>query len=324
MKNDTQDNSLYHGHDKLFKIAFQNQQTVIEYLTHFFPKNLLALLDLDKLTLDTNNYISQEFEEYYSDIVYRTTLKDKDAALVLLFEHKSKNIDRTLFIQLLAYMLGIWRIDLKEDRPFTIILPIVVLQRGKRFHPKAFHEYFWELPKELRPFIPHFDYILTNVQKIEDSYIFDLNDKSLLRTLFLAFKYIKNNEFLYENFPEFFRFYDDTPQYQEFFHQILLYLYRQSELSKDEVRQLLKLLPQQLNSTSMTLYAQIKEEGKLEGKIEGRIEGKLEGKIEGKRETQREIVLKGWRKGISVEILADMTDLSIEAIKAIISDYKNA
>lgn len=68
----------------------------------------------------------------------------------------------------------------------------------------------------------------------------------------------------------------------------------------------------------MTLYAQIKEEGKLEGKIEGRIEGKMEGK----RETQKEIVLKGWLKGISIEILADMTDLNIEAIKAIISNHQ--
>lgn len=65
-------------------------------------------------------------------------------------------------------------------------------------------------------------------------------------------------------------------------------------------------------------------EGKLEGIREGMREGKLEGiregKLEGKREGMKEIILKLSGKNMTAEQIADLLDLDINDVEAIISD----
>ena len=296
-----QNENLHHSHDKLFKTAFQIKQTVIDFLLNFFPKDLAALLDFDALELDRTNYISSALDEYYSDVVYKTKLKGRDTRLILLFEHK-KSINRSLYIQLLEYMIAIWRSDLQAKRPFTIIIPIVVFQGQGIFKPKPFFKYFPDLPEELRRFVPHFDYLLTGIKKIGDNIIFDLNDSSVLRALFLAFKYTHDTHFITENFKEFFKFYFQNPHLNDFSNQILLYLYHNSDINKEILRDLVDELPSQLKDDTMTTYSRIKLEGKLEGKLEN----------------VTYIIKRGLAKGYSVEDLADLTGLSISEVKEII------
>ncbi len=296
-----QNENLHHSHDKLFKTAFQIKQTVIDFLLNFFPKDLAALLDFDALELDRTNYISSALDEYYSDVVYKTKLKGRDTRLILLFEHK-KSINRSLYIQLLEYMIAIWRSDLQDKRPFTIIIPIVVFQGQGVFKPKPFFKYFPDLPEELRRFIPHFDYLLTGIKKIGDNVIFDLNDSSVLRALFLAYKYTHDTHFITENFKEFFKFYFQNPHLKDFSNQILLYLYHNSDITKQILTDLVDELPSQLKDDNMTTYSRIKLEGKLEGKLEN----------------DTYVIKRGLAKGYSVEDLADLTGLSISEVKDII------
>lgn len=292
-----QNEKLHHSHDKLFKTAFQIKQTVIDFLLNFFPKELTALLDLDALELDNTNYISSVLDEYYSDVVYKTKLKGRDTRLILLFEHK-KSINRSLYIQLLEYMIAIWRSDLQAKRPFTIIIPIVVYQGQGVFKPKPFFKYFPDLPEELRRFVPHFDYLLTGIKKIGDNIILDLNDSSVLRALFLAFKYTHDTHFISENFKEFFKFYLQNPHLKDFSNQILVYLYHNSDITKVILRDLVDELPSQLKDESMTTYSRIKLEGKLENVTF--------------------VIKRGWAKGYSIEALADLTGLSVTEVKDII------
>lgn len=296
---------LNNPHDKLFKAAFKVKETVIEYLQKFFPKELFALINLNDLVLDPTDYVSSDLNEYYSDVVYRTRLEGKEAALVLLFEHKT-SITRALFLQLLEYMLAIWKKDYLEKRPFTIIIPIVVY-RGKRgFKKKPFYQYFPNLPEQLRPFIPQFDFILNSVQKIGDEMIFDLNDNGLLKTLLLAFKHMGDTDFVVKNFNEFFKFYEENEHLKDFFLQFLLYLYHQSDLNRELIRDLVNQLPQPLNSTAMSTYAQIKEEGKIEGKIEN----------------EKLVIRHNWLKGHSAQTIADFTGYDINYIKSIIAQLE--
>ena len=88
------DETLHHSNDKSFKKVFQVKETVLEYIHKFFPL-LEKHLDLTQLELDNTNYINKEFEEHFSDVVYRTQLKrtsdqqkPRTVAVVLLFEHK--------------------------------------------------------------------------------------------------------------------------------------------------------------------------------------------------------------------------------------------
>ena len=53
-------------------------------------------------------------------------------------------------------------------------------------------------------------------------------------------------------------------------------------------------------STTLSIYDQIKMEGKIEGRIEGRIEGKMEGKME----VKRDVVLKSFECGLQIELIS--------------------
>ena len=92
----------------------------------------------------------------------------------------------------------------------------------------------------------------------------------------------------------------------DFSNQILLYLYHNSDITKEILRDLVDELPSQLKDVSMTTYARIKLEGKLEGKLE--------------KDTY--VIKRGWAKGYSVEDLADLTGLSISEVIEIINRFE--
>jgi predicted transposase YdaD len=58
----------------------------------------------------------------------------------------------------------------------------------------------------------------------------------------------------------------------------------------------------------------IREEGRLEGREEGREEGRLEGLREGELKKAMETAEAALRKGIAVEVIADITGLTKEAV----------
>ena len=65
---------LHHSGDKSFKVAMKVKATALEFIEQFFPQ-LYNHLDLSTFELDNTNYVTKEFDEFYSDVVYRTYLK---------------------------------------------------------------------------------------------------------------------------------------------------------------------------------------------------------------------------------------------------------
>ncbi|HHH52896.1 MAG TPA: hypothetical protein ENK91_04505 [Bacteroidetes bacterium] len=59
----------------------------------------------------------------------------------------------------------------------------------------------------------------------------------------------------------------------------------------------------------MTAYDTLIQEGIQKGRKEGKIEG------------YKEVILNGWKKGATIEFLADITGLSIKEVEDIIKEY---
>ena len=62
------------------------------------------------------------------------------------------------------------------------------------------------------------------------------------------------------------------------------------------------------------------DEGKMEGLIEGEAKGKIEGMIEGEAKRKLEIALNLIKKGLSIELIGEVTGLSPQEIKKIQND----
>jgi transcriptional regulatory protein LevR len=215
--------ALHHAGDKSFKTTMKIKEAALEYVQQFYPL-LYDLLDLTKFELDNTNYVSKDFDEYFSDVVYRSFLKGtakkrkKPVAIVLLFEHK-KTISSyfELFLQLLEYIIFIWRDDLVNNRKPSVIIPIVVFQGKKGLNTKQLHDCFKSVPKEILKHIPNFEFHLTSVHQVPNEKLLALEKKSFLRSLFLAYTYTEKKEHIEGMLVEIFKFFKFHPDRLDFF-----------------------------------------------------------------------------------------------------------
>ena len=67
----------HHIHDKFFKKVFSETDNIRDFLTMALPPQLQQEMDLNFLTLDTTSYISEDLEDYFSDLVVHTRLKEE-------------------------------------------------------------------------------------------------------------------------------------------------------------------------------------------------------------------------------------------------------
>lgn len=341
MQKETQSNQeaedeeiIHHAGDKGFKAIMQVKESALEYMEKFFPK-LYAHLDLDNFELDTTNYVKKDFKEFYSDVVYQTSLKSTDNSknktkkrrkpvkIVLLFEHK-KAIDSyfLLILQLLEYIVIIWRNDVQNQRKPSVIIPIVVYQGKKGLKPKELHDLFKHIPDELRQYLPNIKLLLTNVHDLLDENILALEEKGLLRSLFLAYTYTERKDRITDMLVEIFKFFKYRDETLDFFQLLFEFVSKEDYLSADEVNKLFGhyLSPYQKEDV-MTSYQVWKQEGLKEGRQEGRQEGLEEGSILGAMKKTRLVVLRGKWEGGTARFLANVSELPYSEVENLFKGY---
>lgn len=99
-------------HDRLFRETWSNRETAADFLMNYLPAEILSVTDLESLEICKDSFIEEELKDYYSDILYRVAFDGEEGYIYLLFEHKSY-ADRLIFLQLLEYMIRIWRLLMK-------------------------------------------------------------------------------------------------------------------------------------------------------------------------------------------------------------------
>jgi predicted transposase/invertase (TIGR01784 family) len=312
--NDDKDEALHHTGDKSFKAVMKVKESALEYIQQFFPL-LFGLIDTTNFVLDNTNYITKGFTEFYSDVVYRSELKErigkkkKIITIVLLFEHK-KTIKSyfALFLQLLEYIVLIWKEDLANKKKPSVIIPIVFFQGKRGLRAKEMHDCFKDVPKELLPHIPNFRCHLTNVHDLTNETITSLNEEGLLRSLLLAYTYTERKDKISNILIEIFKFFQYDPEKLDFFKLIFDFLIQEDYLSADELNEFLNQFSSPKIKENMLTTAQV---------------WKKEGKIEGKIETARLTVLRSKWRGLPLDVITDISDLPFEDVENMIEDYNH-
>ena len=178
-------------HDEFFKATFGRLDIALEYLQQMLPEDIRQDLDLSALERINGSFVSPQLKEYFSDVVYQCTLKDRVRKMLLtfIFEHKS-NVEQYPHLQLLRYILDTWDEQLKQNKTLTLVIPIVVYHGKRKWEKRDLATYFGKnLPESLLPYCPKFDYLLTSVQDLKDEQILELR-KGLLINTFLMMKHI--------------------------------------------------------------------------------------------------------------------------------------
>lgn len=125
--------SVASPHDALFRWTFSSPEHAAPLLRELLPKALGRDIDWATLAAVPTGRVDGDQRDERSDLVFSTTLRGRPALLCLLLEHKSKP-DRWTALQVLAYMLTMWRDARRQDpraRHLPFIVP-VVLHHGRR------------------------------------------------------------------------------------------------------------------------------------------------------------------------------------------------
>jgi len=268
-------------HDAVFKAFFSDATIARNYLLHYTPEAIHQKIDFAIFQKIDTAFVSGRFGISFTDVLYETRLASgAPARLLFLFEHKSYVPSLPVHLQLLDYLLQIWEDDLKNERPLSFIIPIIVYHGAQGWKQNPFSSYFTGLPEDWQVFVPNFHYLLTDLSRMPTQEIEEKTETEYLKNLFLALKFARIERFVLKKWPNVLTF--GKPFYQSDREGILLqtltlYVTNFYKMTEAQVKELSKQLPKGerdwIDAIPEIFGRKWKEEGLQEGLQEGMQQG---------------------------------------------------
>ncbi len=241
---------------------------------------LLALLDLDKIDLDSESFIDSKLHKLLADIICKVGCKDgEDLNVAVLIEHKSSLAKDVLF-KILYYMLLYWKHSIDNETKFVPTIPIILYNGAKNPKIKEISDLIDDRFKGLfDEFVPKFKYILVDLNEIKDKDFVGTIDYN---TGMLALKHSTTD--LDEVFTDMISLIQSyvsdhglSDYLRDFLYSLIVYAAASSKITKKQISDLVDSVGDtKLRSDAMTLLAQERDEGIKEGRDEGIKEGRKE------------------------------------------------
>ena len=248
-------------HDKFFKETFSRLEVAQSFIEEVFPADLLERLNLSTMKRINDSFTDAELEEYLADIVYQTEYAGQKTLVTLLFEHKSY-VQKYPHLQLLQYILNVWKKERKQKRKLSVVIPVIIHHGEGTWKYKSMKSYFKGLHPSLDRFIPDFDYLLFTLDKIEDNQIANFQNLLLsMTTMLLKHSHDKENEFmkLSSFWAEKLNRLDADKQI-EFIRTVFLYIENALNLTQEDLTPIFTEVSTNVNEIAMTIADQIREE----------------------------------------------------------------
>ncbi len=325
---------LHHAHDKFWKMLFMLLPVMREYLIKVIMPQLPGVsFDLDNLVLDNTSYLNPKLQPFYSDLVYLTTMTDrngnpKPVKIALLLEHKSEMPSPLeMRIQLLEYMVAIQRrnYDSKKDQTLVVI-PNVFNQFDKGWQMKPFRSLFGDLNPAIAELIPEFKVLMTDLPDFSPKMMDAFEKYGELRAGLLAMQHVYNKKYLIKHFEEIFVFLEQHPERVNMRNQMIAYLLSTSGLTAQEFEDLLK------NIFSPILKKDVMTEGvgfiavaarEAAEKTEQRVrKEEQKAQLATLQLKTRTLMMRIWKKGVSIDIITDVVELKKEEVEALIAAFE--
>jgi predicted transposase/invertase (TIGR01784 family) len=266
----------------VFRQVYSNKENARSLLADKLPDKVLKLMDLDTLEISKDSFIEKELADYYSDMLYRVNLTDGSQGFIyVLFEHKSY-YDRFVHLQLLEYMVKIWRLHIKQHEEKPVRLPIVIpllVCHGRKEWPENTERLSSLLSgpvDDLSGYIPDFGFELYDLHRYSDDQI---KGTIMSRVILLLFKYIFTPQ-LHHKLPEIFsllrtlRGKETGQQYIEVVFRYLTSALEDDEVSVKQMKEIAeKVISKETGEYIMTLAEKLRNEGEVKGEIKGFKEG---------------------------------------------------
>ena len=303
----------FNPHDDFFKVAFSRKEVAADYITQFLDKNIVKNIDLQSLTLSNTSYVTSSLDDYFSDVVWEGEygISKNKIKIAFLFEHKSF-VPKYPHLQLLRYMLEIWEECEKNKKPLTPIVPIILYHNKdekRHWKYKPFASYFKEIDDFLLPYIPNFDYQLTDLTTMSDEQLVTLQIGLLYHSL-RTLKFGSNQEYVLKNIDSFFvsvKNNEKDAYLETFLVSQLVYILKNNDISPDNTKSIIQKVKKY---SDMSAYDYIIKEAVEQGLEQGLEQGR---KLE-REENRQALSIKDKNFATSLILSTDFDDEKIASL----------
>jgi hypothetical protein len=323
-------------HDIFVRGIFSYREFVLKILHYIVPKDLKPFINFDSLKMLPDVHITDKLLLTQSDTIYEAELNEN--ALIeavrgdknlphfrfcFLGEFKSSKPSEPIDFQVDDYIKSIQRNDIKNGRPTSIVLPILLYHGEQEWKYKRIYDNFERyLHQTVLFYINSPKYLVIDLQAMSDELITNSEDLGELRAAFLALKHAQNKQYFVDNFGEMLNFVENLPTtllLDSFVKMLLEYLERRSGLKSEEFKDFFEQSKSKYNmaaTASKTMFDRAEARAKKEGIKEGIKEGMAlaEQKIQ---ETNRKTVSTLISLGQTDEKIVELLDLPITFVQAI-------
>lgn len=300
-------------HDKFLKSILSDKRLSKDFFRNFLPENIKAIVDLDSLISIDKSFVDSELKEIFADALFLCKLKEKDNDffISIIVEHKSYP-DKFVNIQILRYLANGYSEQVKNGKEIKPILVFIYYHGKRKWVPKTIGELINDLPQELSEFVPHYNSIFIDLVRFSDEQLQNVGNVFLSSALTLQ-KYIHDPEQLIKNIELIFgTFFPED--YGNLLRTLIVYYLNTIQVDFVYLLEIIEKIPSPVKKEIMSTYELIEKQG-----IEKGFEQGIEKGVEKKT---IEVIIRSYTKGLSYDLISDITGLSIEKVKDIIDDYK--
>jgi predicted transposase/invertase (TIGR01784 family) len=340
-------------HDHFFRHSLRDIKVAKESLERFLPKELLAQLQLDTLSSCEGSFVNSELKLRVVDKLFSVKfVDDSNGYLYILYEHQSTP-DHLMAFRSLQYRVAIWDYHLEQTKDQQLPpIHVVVFYNGQvkwNCTSNLLNLVRPEHREKVRLMLEQ-AYEFVNVHQIPDD---ELRQQTKLNLMLMALKkiFIKDVLSVIEEFAPAIISLTEKGEH-EYIKTLMIYLLREGSIKNPNgmLDLIKKKLPVRVGGELMNTMMQyiieqalqgnpeitpyfmehaeqLRQKGRIdgmrEGIREGMREGIREGKQEGKFEMKQEIARKMLSRKLPVEMIAEITGLSLTEIQRELDTTEN-
>jgi predicted transposase/invertase (TIGR01784 family) len=301
-----QEDKEYQFQDKTWRKFFSHPDMLKELLEGFIAEEFIREINFEKIKKLNNTYINKKFKKRETDLIVKLlTYKGVETYIYLLLEFQS-TVDKYMALRLLNYITLFYQDLIDQGQVKNKLLPAVfpvILYTGENKYTASLNiEELIEKPYEkLEKYIPKFQYykvaLNESVEEIDEEF------RKVNNILAGVFKIVtaKGEEEIKETLKILRVRLEKAPEIKKFINEWLGHLFNYKRFKLENIGE---------EGVEKMLVTYLKKRDK-------------KAKEEGMEEGREEIAKKSLQEGLSIEVIAKITGLSIEEIKTLKLEIKS-
>jgi predicted transposase/invertase (TIGR01784 family) len=312
-------------HNNLFTFTLSHIPAARSLIEMRFPPAVVRELDLDSIAIESGSFVDPSLAEKFSDVLLSMKIRSTESVesskrvlAYILFEHKSEP-DPLTILQLLSYVIRVWEREIREGRPLSPILPMVVYHGDRPWNVATSINELVDCPESLREYLARFTCPVFDLNRTQDE---SISGDPFLQSMLLLLKYGRKSELVerLRGILELLRSEPETSLVENWILAIGVYVMSVNKsITQEEFAERVQAVwPVQIEPGSLAdrLLEKGRGEGREEGLEEGIEIGEARGEARGIIKTLQEIL------GISIYDDQNLQEKSLEELTLIVADLR--